>query len=68
MGKLLNPKNQKMYSMILDMPRVWRLNFWVRGVVLSQESFQYICHRFNDDNNNFKESFVIIFNKICLLL
>ncbi|KFK41160.1 hypothetical protein AALP_AA2G093400 [Arabis alpina] len=41
-GRILNPDFQKMKSLILDMPRIWKLNDSVRGVALSKEKFQFI--------------------------
>ncbi|KAL0886081.1 hypothetical protein Bca101_010064 [Brassica carinata] len=41
-GRLLNPKVQRMADLILDMPRKWQLYDRVRGVALSQERFQFI--------------------------
>ncbi|KAG7549361.1 Reverse transcriptase domain [Arabidopsis thaliana x Arabidopsis arenosa] len=42
MGRFLNPTQQRMANWILDMPRIWRLYSRVRGIALSQESFQFI--------------------------
>ncbi|XP_018464671.1 uncharacterized protein LOC108835952 [Raphanus sativus] len=41
-GRLLNPKVQRMADLILDIPRKWQLYDRVRGVALSQERFQFI--------------------------
>lgn len=41
-GRLLNPDCQKMFDLILDMPKKWQLYNWVRGVSLSKEMFQFI--------------------------
>ncbi|KAL1195596.1 hypothetical protein V5N11_035080 [Cardamine amara subsp. amara] len=42
MGRLLNPEVQKMSSMIHDMPRLWRTYERCRGIVLSNEVFQFV--------------------------
>ena len=41
-GRLLNPRCQKMTDLILDMPRKWQLYDRVRGVALSKDRFQFI--------------------------
>ncbi|XP_056846900.1 uncharacterized protein LOC108849947 [Raphanus sativus] len=41
-GRLLNPRCQRMSDLILDMPRKWKLYNRVRGVALSNERFQFI--------------------------
>lgn len=41
-GRLLNPENQKMSSLIHDMPRLWRSYHRSRGFALSNEKFQFI--------------------------
>ncbi|KAL1200358.1 hypothetical protein V5N11_017607 [Cardamine amara subsp. amara] len=42
MGRLLNPDNQKMSSLIHDMPRLWKINNKCRGFALSQDRFQFV--------------------------
>lgn len=39
MGRILNPECQKMFDLILDMPRKWQLYDRVRGIALTQEKF-----------------------------
>ncbi|KAG7572529.1 hypothetical protein ISN44_As09g008890 [Arabidopsis suecica] len=41
-GKLLCPENQKMSSMIHEMPRLWRVNSRARGIALPNDKFQFI--------------------------
>lgn len=41
-GRILNPECLKMSSLILDMPRNWKIYDRVRGVALSQERFPFI--------------------------
>ncbi|XP_010513742.1 PREDICTED: uncharacterized protein LOC104789794 [Camelina sativa] len=41
-GKLLCPENQKMSSLIHEMPRVWRVYNRVRGIALPNDKFQFI--------------------------
>lgn len=48
MGRLLNPDNQKMASMIHDMPRLWRVSNRARGIALSSDRFQFIFDNEND--------------------
>lgn len=50
MGRLLNPPSKKISSMILDMPRMWRLYQRVRGVALSHDRFQFIFNSKADLN------------------
>lgn len=48
MGRLLNPECQKMSGLIFTMPRKWKKEGRVRGVALSQESFQFIFQHEHD--------------------
>ncbi|XP_018448729.2 uncharacterized protein LOC108820262 [Raphanus sativus] len=41
-GRLLNPKCQRMEDLIREMPRKWQLYDRVKGVALSKEKFQFI--------------------------
>lgn len=47
-GRLLNLENQKMASMIHDMPCLWGAYQSSRGIALSNESFQFIFDSEND--------------------
>lgn len=47
-GRILNPDCQKMFNLILNMPRKWQKNGKVRGVALSQERFQFIFNHEHD--------------------
>lgn len=47
-GRILNPKFQKISSLILDMPRKWQKQGKVRGVALSRERFQFIFDHEHD--------------------
>lgn len=42
MGRILNPRSQKMSTLIMKMPRKWLKEGRVRGIALSQERFQFI--------------------------
>ncbi|XP_018443474.2 uncharacterized protein LOC108815338 [Raphanus sativus] len=42
MGRILNPRCQKMSSLIMKMPRKWQKEGRVRGIALSPERFQFI--------------------------
>lgn len=41
-GRLLCPENQKMSSMIHEMPRLWRVYNRARGIALPNDRFQFI--------------------------
>lgn len=48
MGRLLNPENQKMSSLIHDMPWLWRTYHHTCGIALSKDRFQFI---FDSESN-----------------
>lgn len=48
MGRILNPRYQKMSSLIMKMPRKWQKEGRVRGIALSQERFQFIFKHEHD--------------------
>ncbi|XP_023644241.1 uncharacterized protein LOC111832135 [Capsella rubella] len=41
-GRLLCPENQKMSSLIHEMPRIWRVYNRARGIALPNDRFQFI--------------------------
>lgn len=43
-GRLLDPDNQKMSSLIHDMPHLWSTYQRCRGYVLSNERFQFVFY------------------------
>lgn len=47
-GRLLNPDNQSMSNLILNMPRKWQKVGRVRGIALSNERFQFIFRNEHD--------------------
>ncbi|CAE6075255.1 unnamed protein product [Arabidopsis arenosa] len=47
-GKLLCPENQKLSSLIHEMPRLWRVNNRARGIALPNDKFQFIFDSEND--------------------
>lgn len=47
-GRLLNPDNQSMSNLILNMPRKWQKVGRVRGIALSNERFQFIFKNEHD--------------------
>lgn len=48
MGRILNPHRQKTASLIMKIPRKWQKEGKVRGIVLSQERFQFIFQNEHD--------------------
>lgn len=47
-GRILNPDCQKMFNLILNMPRKWQKLGRVKGIALSKERFQFIFDHEHD--------------------